>query len=84
MKWTKEARQLETEWRFFEENRDRFVKEAEGKYALVKGRRLYGFFEAERDALDEGYRRFGEPPFLVHQVTKVEVPINLSSNLIAI
>ena len=84
MKWTQEAKQLEIEWRFFEENRDRFVEGAEGKFALIKGRRLFGFFESERDALDEGYRRFGQPPFLVHQVTQVEVPINLSSNLIAI
>ena len=84
MKWTASARELETEWRFFEENRDRFVAEAEGMFALVKGRKLFGFFESERDALDAGYRRFGQPPFLVKRVLRVEVPINLASNLVAI
>ena len=84
MKWTASARKLETEWRFFEKNRDRFVAEAEGKFALVKGRRLFGFYESERDALDEGYRRFGHPPFMVKRVLKIEMPIDLTSNLIAV
>jgi hypothetical protein len=84
MKWMASARKLETEWRFFEKNRDRFVSEAEGKFALVKGRRLFGFYESERDALDEGYRRFRQPPFLVKRVLRVEVPIELMSNFIAV
>jgi len=84
MKWTASARKLETEWRFFEENRERFVAEAEGKFALIKGRRLFGFFDSEGDALNEGYRRFGQPPFLVKRVQRVELPIHLTSSLIKV
>jgi hypothetical protein len=84
MKWTASARKLETEWRFFEANRERFVGQAEGKYALIKGRKLIGFFESERDALDAGYQRFGHPPFMVKRVLRVELPVNLTSNLISV
>jgi len=84
MKWTASAKKLATEWRFFEENRERFVEEAEGKYALVKGRKIFGFFESERDALDAGYRRFGQPPFLVKRVLRVELPVHLTSNMISV
>jgi hypothetical protein len=84
MRWTASARKLETEWNFFQNNRERFVGEAEGKFVLIRGRRTYGYFESERDALDAGYRRFGQPPFLVKRVLRVEVPINLASNLITV
>jgi hypothetical protein len=84
MKWTASAKKLATEWLFFDSNRQRLVEQAEGKYALVKGRKVFGFFESERDALDAGYRRFGRPPFLVKKVLRVEVPLHLSSNLVSV
>ena len=36
------------------------------------------------DAITEGYRQFGNVPFLVKQVQKIETPQNLVSNLLGV
>ena len=75
---------LATERRFFEQNRARLMKESAGKFALIKGRRIYGFFEAKFDAIDAGYERFGNVPFFVHKVTMIEEPANIVSHLVGV
>ncbi|MEW6304028.1 MAG: hypothetical protein AB1705_11185 [Verrucomicrobiota bacterium] len=75
---------LATERSYFEENRERLMKEGAGKFVLIKGRRVYGFFEAKFDAIDAGYSRFGNVPFFVHKVTEVEEPVEIVSHLIGV
>ena len=75
---------LETERRFFEANREQLMDENAGKFVLIKGRRVYGFYEAKFDAIDAGYERFGNVPFFVHKVTEVEEPVSVVSHLIGI
>ena len=75
---------LEAERRFFEANRGRFMQENAGKFVLIKGRRVYGFYEAKFDAIDAGYERFGNVPFFVHKVTEVEEPVSVVSHLIGV
>ena len=77
-------KKLEIELATFEKNRDRFVATSEGKYVLIHRREIVGFYESEWDAIDEGYRRFGNVPFLVKQITRLDLPIVLTSNLIAV
>ena len=77
-------KKLEIELATFEKNRDRFVATAEGKYVLIHRRQIVGLYESEWDAIDEGYRRFGNVPFLVKQITRLDLPIVLTSNLIAV
>jgi len=57
---------------------------AEGKFVLIRGGEVVGVYEAKQDALREGYERFGNVPFLVKQVVKVEVPQNFVSNLLGV
>jgi hypothetical protein len=75
---------LETERRFFEENRERLMSEGAGKFVLIKGRRVQGFYETKFDAIDAGYERLGNVPFFVHRVTEVEEPANIVSHLIGV
>ncbi len=45
---------------------------------------LVGAFESQADAINVGYQRFGNVPFLVKQVVPVEVPQNYVSNHLGI
>lgn len=69
------ARELET----FEANRARLLGESLRKYVLIHGEELVGTYDTESDAIAEGYRRFGNVPFLVKRVTPVEEPADFLS-----
>ena len=72
---------LAEELRTFESHRAALLGTAPGRFALVHGSEISGTYETERDAIAEGYRRFGNVPFLVKQVTHVDVPRTFVSNL---
>ncbi len=63
---------LDTELETFERERARLVATAEGSFALVRGREIHGTWRTRREAIGEGYRRFGNAPFLVKQVLRVD------------
>jgi len=65
----------------FEANRRRLVQEAPGKFVLIYPDRIAGVFDAEDDALAQGYERFGNVPFLVKEITETDVPIHMMSVL---
>ena len=70
---------LETELRTFRSRRDELVGRAKGKYVLIKGDRVVGFFEDQTDAITNGFQEFGNTAFLVKLITDVDVPLNLTS-----
>jgi hypothetical protein len=70
---------LHTELDVFERLRLSLLKRAPGKYALVKGDDLVGTFGSEAEAIREGYRRFGNEPFLVKHIVEADVPLNFTS-----
>lgn len=43
-----------------------------GKFVLIHGDDVLGFFDAYADALKEGYRACGEAPFMVKRVAPHE------------
>ena len=43
-----------------------------GKFVLIKGDDVVGFYSTYEDAITEGYRRFQLTPFLVKQVSMIE------------
>ena len=59
---------LETEIAFFEAQRAAFLKEHQGKYALIKGEECFGFFDDDTGAFQAGVEQFGAEPFLIKQV----------------
>jgi hypothetical protein len=75
----KGAASLETELRTFRSHRDELVGQAKGKYVLIKGERVVGFFEDQTDAISNGFKEFGNTSFLVKLITEVDVPLNLTS-----
>ncbi len=75
---------LDVELRTYEQNRDQLLGTAEGKFALIRHNHVIGIYDSKMDAIAEGYRQFGNVPFLVKQILKVETPLNFMSNLLRI
>lgn len=75
---------LTAELETYERHRDELLGTSEGKYVLINGDQVIGVFDTEKDAIDQGYERLGNVPFLVKQVVTVETPQNFVSNLLAI
>jgi hypothetical protein len=73
---------LQQETETFEAHRAELLGRAAGKYALIHGDQLVDVFDTEADAIRDGYRQFGNVPFLVKKVTDVDVPERFISNLI--
>jgi hypothetical protein len=75
---------LDTELKTYEQNRDHLLGTAEGKFVLIHNDQVIGIYDSKMDAIAEGYRQFGNVPFLVKQILKIEAPLNFMSNLLGI
>ena len=56
---------LAEELGFYEENRERFLREHTNRHLLIKGRALIASFSTMDQAVGEGVRQFASEPFLV-------------------
>lgn len=65
-------------------HRDELLREAEGKYVLIRGCEIVGIFGGEMEAIAEGHCRFGMAPILVKAIVRVERPETFASTVIAI
>ena len=60
---------LEVELNMFEANRLEWVKAHSGKFVVVQGKTVLGFFDQWEDGVKAGYTKFGvSHPFLVKEV----------------
>lgn len=75
---------LDTELKTYEHNREHLLGTSEGKFALIHGNRVVGIYDSKMDAITAGYQQFGNVPFLVKQLLKVETPQNFTSNLLGV
>ena len=75
---------LETELKTYEEHRDHLLGTAEGKFVLIRNDQVIGVYDSKMDAIAQGYQKFGNVPFLVKQIVKVEAPQNFISNLLGV
>ena len=57
------------------------LKEHEGKYVLINGDEIVGFFAAYEDAIQAGYQRFKLEPFFVKQVNATEKVLHLTRHV---
>jgi hypothetical protein len=73
---------LEKELKTLEAHRDELLGADENKYVLIHGDTVAGTYESESDAINEGYRQFGNVPFLVKQVVATERPLNFLSGMV--
>ena len=67
---------LKTELETFENNRENLLATDDGKYVLIHGDEVVGTYYCEKDAVAEGYKKFGTVSFLVKLVIQVEIPAN--------
>lgn len=75
---------LDTEVETYERHRDHLLGSAEGKFVLIRGTEIVGVYDSKMDAIAQGYLRFGNVPFLVKQIVKIEAPQNFVSNLLGV
>ena len=68
---------LDEELETFEEKRRELLEHHEGKYVLIRGSEVVNVFDAERDAIDYGYKHFGNVPFLARKIVEVETPLQM-------
>ncbi len=64
----RETGPLAEELRTFERRKAEMLQTARGRFVLIKGDEIVGFYDDNETALDEGYRRFRLTGFLVQRV----------------
>ncbi len=70
-----DAGPLTEEWDTYRREVGRLIAEGhEGKFVLIHGNEILGFFDNEAQAFAEGYRRFllAKKAFFVHQIQTYE------------
>ncbi len=75
---------LQAELETYERHRHELLGKSEGKFVLIYNDEIVGVFESKADAIKQGYERFGNVPFLVKQILKVEIPQNFVSSLLRV
>jgi hypothetical protein len=75
---------LDSELNTYEEHKAELVGSSEGKFVLIHAQQILGVFDSKMDAIAQGYKLFGNNPFLVKQILKVEAPQNFISNHLGI
>ena len=75
---------LDVELGTYESRREELLASSEGKFVLIKGDELAGVYDSQEDAIREGYRHFGNVPFLVKQVLRIETPLRFVSGMLAV
>jgi hypothetical protein len=70
---------FQAELAYFDAHLADLLRDAEGKYAVIKDSELLGIFESENAAVRAGFQRFGNESFLVKHIVEAEVPLNFTS-----
>ncbi len=73
------ARALEAEVRTYRAHRAELLKEARGKWALVHDAQILGTYDTQMDAINAGYAKLGNVPFLVKQICRAQSVYELVS-----
>lgn len=68
---------LERERQVYESHLEEWRRSQLGKFVLIKGEDVLGFFDSLEAAFNEGIARFRLEPFFVKQITRGEV-VNVS------
>ena len=67
---------LAKETKTFNDRRDELLANYEGRYVLIREGDVCGTYADEMDAIAEGHKQFGNVPFLVRKISKVDYPAN--------
>ena len=69
---------LETEWEFYENNRDELVEKYCGKYVVISGNRIVASYDDQKIAYRETVKTIPLGSFMIHRVMEEEEVIQLS------
>ena len=75
---------LDQELSTYQVQKKNLIGKARGKFVLIKGEEVVGIFDTRLDAVRQGYKQFGNAPFLTKEIVEVEIPLNFTSNLIGL
>jgi hypothetical protein len=78
------AGKLTRELKAYEANLGNLLATQEGKYVLLHGDDVLGVFDNQMDAINWGYKELGNVPFLVKNISKLDIPLSFVSNLLAV
>ena len=67
---------LLAEAEYFEQHRQEFCREHAGRYAVVKGSKVLGFYKTPEAAYEAGAEAYGIEPFLLRRVSRKESPLD--------
>lgn len=60
---------LETEFDTYGRELPKLLEDGEaGRFAVIQGDKVFSTWDTYRDALQYGYERFGDQPFMVQQI----------------
>lgn len=64
--------ELKKEYQTYLEHKDELLAKSEGKFVLIKDTKIIDVYSSYEDALKEGFKRFGNVPFLVKEIQREE------------
>jgi len=70
---------IEKEIGFFSRVKADLLKEHRDQYVLIKGEEILGFFDSKSEAVNAGYRKLGNVPFLTKKIEEEETVYTLNS-----
>ena len=69
---------LETEWEFYENNRDELVEKYCGKFVVISGNKVVSAYDDEKIAYRETVKDIPLGSFMIHRVAEEEEIVQLS------
>ena len=69
---------LETEWGFYENNRDELIEKYCGKYVVISGNRVIAVYDDQNEAYFSTVKTIPLGSFMIHHVTEEEEVFQLS------
>ena len=69
---------LDTEWDFYEKNREELVEKYCGKYVVISKNRVISVYDDEKVAYWETIKNIPLGSFMIHHITEEEEVIQLS------
>jgi hypothetical protein len=69
---------LETEWEFYENNRDELVEKYCGKYLVISGNKVVSAYDDEETAYQETVKTIPLGSFMIHHITEEEEIFQIS------
>lgn len=65
---------LDVELKTFREKREELLGEGIGRHVLIKGDLVVCTMDTQSDAINTGYKEFGNVPFLVAEILPLDTP----------